>query len=40
VGEEIAYAVSFHQATRGLPPKSMMDNCLLACDELTGFVNR
>ena len=36
--EEIAYAVSFHQTAWGLPPKSMMDKCLLACDELTGFV--
>ena len=36
--EEIAYAVSFHQTAWGLPPKTMMDNALLACDELTGFV--
>ena len=36
--EEIAYAVSFHQTNWGLPPKSQMDKCLLACDELTGFV--
>lgn len=36
--EEIAYAVSFHQTAWGLPPKSMMDRCLLACDELAGFV--
>ena len=36
--EEIAYAVSFHQTAWGLPPKTMMDKCLLACDELTGFV--
>lgn len=36
--EEIAYAVSFHQTAWGLPPKSMMDKALLACDELTGFV--
>jgi predicted hydrolase (HD superfamily) len=36
--EEIAYAVSFHQTRWGLPPKSLMDKCLLACDELTGFV--
>ena len=32
--EEIAYAVSFHQTAWGLPPKTMMDKCLLACDEL------
>jgi predicted hydrolase (HD superfamily) len=38
-GEEaIAYAVSFHQTAWGLPPKSQMDKCLLACDELAGFV--
>ena len=38
-GEEaIAYAVSFHQTAWNLPAKSMMDKCLLACDELTGFV--
>jgi predicted hydrolase (HD superfamily) len=36
--EDIAYAVSFHQTAWGLPPKTMLDKCLLACDELTGFV--
>jgi len=36
--EEAAYAVSFHQTAWNLPPKSQMDKCLLACDELTGFV--
>ncbi len=36
--EEIAYAVSFHQTAWNLPPKTRMDKCLLACDELTGFV--
>jgi predicted hydrolase (HD superfamily) len=36
--EEIAYAVSFHQTKWGLPPKSDLDKCLLACDELAGFV--
>lgn len=36
--EEMAYAVSFHQTRWGLPPKTMMDKSLLACDELTGFV--
>jgi predicted hydrolase (HD superfamily) len=36
--EEIAYAVSFHQTKWNLPPKAMMDKCLLACDELTGFI--
>jgi predicted hydrolase (HD superfamily) len=36
--EEIAYAVAFHQTKWNLPPKTTMDKCLLACDELTGFV--
>ncbi|MFH1264965.1 MAG: HD domain-containing protein [Planctomycetota bacterium] len=36
--EEIAYAVSFHQTKWGLPAKSELDKCLLACDELAGFV--
>jgi predicted hydrolase (HD superfamily) len=36
--EEIAYAVSFHQTAWGLPPRTVMDRCLLACDELAGFV--
>jgi predicted hydrolase (HD superfamily) len=36
--EEIAYAVSFHQTAWNLPPKTVMDKALLACDELTGFV--
>ena len=36
--EEIAYAVSFHQTKWNLPPKTMLDKALLACDELTGFV--
>jgi predicted hydrolase (HD superfamily) len=36
--EEIAYTVAFHQTKWNLPPKTMMDKCLLACDELTGFV--
>ena len=38
-GEDgIAYAVSFHQTKWGLPPKTVMDKALLACDELAGFV--
>jgi predicted hydrolase (HD superfamily) len=38
-GEEaMAYAVSFHQTKWNLPAKSPMDKCLLACDELAGFV--
>ena len=36
--EEIAYAVSFHQTAWNLPPRTMMDKALLACDELTGFI--
>ena len=36
--EEIAYAVSFHQTAWGLPPRTLMDRCLLACDELAGFI--
>jgi predicted hydrolase (HD superfamily) len=36
--EEIAYAVAFHQTAWGLPAKNAMDKCLLACDELAGFV--
>ena len=36
--EEMAYAVSFHQTAWDLPPKSQMDKCLLACDELAGFI--
>ena len=36
--EEIAHAVAFHKTSSGLPPKTAMDKCLLACDELAGFV--
>jgi predicted hydrolase (HD superfamily) len=36
--EETAYAVSFHRTAWRLPPKTTMDKCLLACDELAGFV--
>lgn len=36
--EEMAYAVSFHQTRWGLPPKTVLDKALLACDELAGFV--
>ena len=36
--EDMAYAVSFHQPAWGLPPKTILDKCLLACDELAGFV--
>jgi predicted hydrolase (HD superfamily) len=36
--EDLAYAVSFHQTAWGLPPRTILDKCLLACDELAGFV--
>jgi len=36
--EEMAYAVAFHQTKWNLPPKTMLDKCLLACDELAGFI--
>jgi predicted hydrolase (HD superfamily) len=36
--EEMAYAVSVHQTKWGLPPQTLLDKCLLACDELAGFV--
>ncbi|MHB8899689.1 MAG: HD domain-containing protein [Thermoguttaceae bacterium] len=35
---EMAYAVAFHQVAWNLEPKSALDRCLLACDELSGFV--
>jgi predicted hydrolase (HD superfamily) len=38
-GEEaMAYAVSCHQTKWNLTPNSPLDKCLLACDELAGFV--
>ena len=36
--EETAYAVAVHQTHWNLPPKTLMDKCLLACDELSGFI--
>ena len=36
--EEMAYAVTSHQTKWNLPPKTMMNKCLLACNELTGFI--
>ena len=36
--ETIAYAVSVHQTKWNLPPTSMLDRALVACDEMTGFV--
>jgi predicted hydrolase (HD superfamily) len=38
-GEEaMAYAVSCHQTKWNLTPTTALDKCLLACDELAGFV--
>lgn len=36
--EDLAHAVAFHQTKWNLPPKTLMDRCLLACDELAGFI--
>jgi len=36
--EEIAHAVSAHYTRWNVPYESALDKCLLACDELTGFV--
>ncbi len=36
--EELAHAVAFHQTAWNLAPNGPLDKCLLACDELTGFV--
>jgi predicted hydrolase (HD superfamily) len=36
--EEIAHAVSAHYTRWNVPYESAMDKCLLACDELAGFV--
>jgi predicted hydrolase (HD superfamily) len=36
--EEIAYAVSAHYTRWNVPHRTALDRCLLACDELTGFV--
>src|SRR5512146_2038036 len=36
--EEIAHAVSAHYTRWNVPYDSSLDKCLLACDELTGFV--
>lgn len=36
--EEIAYAISAHYTQWGVPYKSRLDEALLACDELTGFI--
>jgi predicted hydrolase (HD superfamily) len=36
--EEIAHAVSAHYTRWNVPYRGGLDKCLLACDELTGFV--
>jgi predicted hydrolase (HD superfamily) len=36
--EEIAHAVSAHYTKWNVPYENMLDKCILACDELTGFV--
>jgi len=36
--EEIAHAVSAHYTKWNVPYETALDKCLLACDELTGFV--
>jgi predicted hydrolase (HD superfamily) len=36
--EEIAHAVSAHYTRWNVPYDTMLDKCILACDELTGFV--
>jgi len=36
--DELAYAISAHYTKWNVPHESPLDRCLLACDELTGFV--
>ena len=36
--DEIAQAVACHQTKWNLTPTTSMDKCLLACDELAGFI--
>jgi predicted hydrolase (HD superfamily) len=36
--EEIAHAIAAHYTRWNVPYHSALDKCLLACDELTGFV--
>jgi predicted hydrolase (HD superfamily) len=36
--DELAHAVSAHYTRWNVPYQSLLDKCLLACDELTGFV--
>ena len=35
---ELAHAISSHYTRWNMPYQSILDKCLLACDELTGFV--
>lgn len=35
---EIAYAIAGHYSKWGVPRNSLLDKCLLAADELTGFI--
>jgi predicted hydrolase (HD superfamily) len=36
--DELAYAISAHYTKWNVPHQSPLDRCLLACDELTGFI--
>ena len=36
--DELAYAISAHYTKWNVPHENPLDRCLLACDELTGFV--
>lgn len=36
--DELAYAISAHYTKWNVPHQSQLDRCLLACDELTGFI--
>jgi predicted hydrolase (HD superfamily) len=36
--EELAHAISAHYTRWNVPYQNALDKCLLACDELTGFV--
>ena len=35
---EIAYAISGHYTKWNIPRKSMLDKCIIAADEITGFI--
>ena len=36
--DDLAHAISAHYSRWGVEPRSVLDRCLLACDELTGFI--